>query len=162
MNVQTGGPELIDELEPLWLALVRHHAEVAPELGPVHEPERAWELRRRDYESWLAEEDAFACVARDDDGRAIGYALVTVNAGSPTWREPERFGYMETLSVLPEHRGAGVGRALMDAVDARLDALGVGDLRLSVMAANASGRAFYEHLGFEDYALMIRRTRTTR
>jgi GNAT superfamily N-acetyltransferase len=162
VRIETGGPELIGELEPLWLALVDHHAEVTPELGPVHPPEQSWALRRRDYEQWLAEEDAFVCVARDGDGRAVGYALVTVNAGSPTWQEPARFGYLETLSVLPGLRGQGVGQALLAAVDERLDALGVGDLQLSVMAANAPARAFYAHLGFEDLALTIRRTKPTR
>ena len=162
MRIETGGPELIGELEPLWLALVDHHAEVTPHLGPVHEHARSWELRRRDYEQWLAEDDAFVCVARDDNGRAVGYALVTVNAGSPTWVEPPRFGYLESLSVLPGARGSGLGKALLAAVDERLDALNVGDLRLNVMAANDPARAFYARLGFEDYAIVVSRTRPTR
>jgi ribosomal protein S18 acetylase RimI-like enzyme len=67
-----------------------------------------------------------------------------VNSGSPTWAAVERFGYLETLSVLPSARGAGVGTALLDAVQAHLSALGVVRLELTMVARNAEARRFYE------------------
>ena len=151
------GPEVIDELRPLWLAMVHHHAQVAPELGPVFSDEEAWATRRADYAEWLLEDDAFVLVARDGDGRAIGYALVTVNPASATWREPRRAGLVESLAILPDARGAGVGRALIEGVEAELAKLGVDDLRLTVMAANSPALAFYERLGFQPLSLTLRR-----
>lgn len=153
-----GGPELIGELKPLWLAMVHHHAEVAPELGPVHDDDETWRRRSADYEQWLREDDAFVLVARERDAdEAIGYALVTVNPASPTWREPERVGTVESLAVLPDRRGAGVGRALLDRVREELARIGVHETRLTVVAANAAARRFYERLGFEEAFVALRR-----
>ena len=38
--------------------------------------------------------------------------------------------------MLPEQRGAGIGAALMDAVDGELEGLGIDDLGLVVVAGN--------------------------
>lgn len=151
------GPEVVEELRPLWLAMVHHHAEVAPHLGPVFDDEEAWRIRGADYAQWLQEDDAFALVARDDDGRAVGYALVTVNPASATWREPPRAGLIESLAILPEHRGGGLGRALVERVAQELAAIGVHETRLSVVAANTPALGFYETLGFEPFVMVLRR-----
>jgi len=82
---------------------------------------------------------------------------VTVNAGSPTWAAVERFGYLETLSVLPSERGRGVGTALLDAVQAHLSALGVRRMELTMVARNAEARRFYERAGFDvRFVTMVR------
>jgi GNAT superfamily N-acetyltransferase len=146
----------LDVLRPLWLALRDHHHELTPGWGPVRDDEASWGRRRKDYAAWLAEPDAFCLVAREGGpvafgdpkaGPPLGYALVTVNPGGPTW-VVERFGYLETLSVLPEARGRGDGRAQLDAVRARHAALGVHRLELTAVAANADARRFYEREGF--------------
>lgn len=136
------------ELRPLWLAMRDHHHAIAPDWGPVHADDESWARRSKDYASWLTEPDAFCLVARDDGGRAVGYLLATVNAGGPTWVNPERFCYLESISVLPELRGQGVGRLLLDAMTAHLDTLGVKSVSVSQVAANEDARRFYERAGF--------------
>lgn len=154
LAIVRAGLERVDDLAPLWLALRDHHHEVAPHLGPVREDEESWAMRRRSYVQWLAEPDAFVLIA-ELAGAAVGYALVTVNEGSPTWRDLPRFGLLETLSVLPDARGRRIGRALVEAVWDELERIGVRELRLDVMATNRPALAFYERLGFAPDSLQL-------
>jgi ribosomal protein S18 acetylase RimI-like enzyme len=158
LRIERLDPEEVDVLRPLWLALRDHHATLTEDWGPVRADDDSWARRRRDYVSWLAEPDAFCLVARRaPDGPALGYAVVTVNAGSPTWAAVERFGYLETLSVLPSARGAGVGGALLDGVQAHLSALGVVRVELTMVARNEAARRFYERAGFDvRFVTMVR------
>jgi GNAT superfamily N-acetyltransferase len=52
------------------------------------------------------------------------------------------------LAVLPDARGRGVGRALLDAVEAYARGLGCCKLTLEVMELNARARKTYETHGF--------------
>ena len=147
------GPEAIDELRPLWLAMVHHHAAVTPDLGPVRDDEDSWARRRAHYERQLALPGAFVLVARLD-GAAVGYALVTLEEGSPTWAEPPDWAEIDSLSLLPEARGRGVGRRLIERAQAEV---GDRELRLFVMRGNADARRFYEREGFETFICVMRR-----
>ena len=55
---------------------------------------------------------------------------------------------IETLSVLPEFRRAGLGTALMEAVYSELEKEGVQEISLEVVATNADALRFYERHGF--------------
>ncbi len=98
-------PAAIEVVRPLWLAMRAHHGSLTPDWGPVRDDDDSWTRRRTDYIKWLGEPDAFCLVAWRGDA-AVGYALVTVNEGSATW-PVGRFGYIESISVLPEERGGG-------------------------------------------------------
>ena len=153
------GPEVIDELRPLWLAMAHHHAEVAPQMGPPLADDETWARRRAHYEDTLRKEDAFALLARDDDGRAVGYATVIVMPyRSETWIGPgDRFAELDSLSVLPGARGQGVGEALVARVQEEIDALGLPELQVWAMADNTRAVAFYERLGFRRFLVGLRR-----
>jgi ribosomal protein S18 acetylase RimI-like enzyme len=138
----------LEQLRPLWLAMVAHHHAITPDWGPVRDDDDSWSRRHKDYAGWLTEPDAFCLVARDGDGRAVGYLLATVNSGSPTWAAVERFAYIESVSVLPELRGAGIGKRLLDAASEHLDELGVSRIELTAVARNAEALRFYEREGF--------------
>jgi len=56
-------------------------------------------------------------------------------------------GVRQTLSVLAEERGRGVGTQLMDAVEDELLQRGISELRLLVIAPNAEAIRFYERRG---------------
>lgn len=57
------------------------------------------------------------------------------------------------IAVLPSWRGQGVGRALLDALQAVALERGCCKLTLEVLSGNISARRAYEKFGFEDYAL---------
>lgn len=157
VDIVRGGPERIADLEPLWLALRDHHGAVAESWGALQDDATSWAARRESYERWLGEPGAFVLVA-ERDGRAVGYALVRIDQRpSPTWRSLGRAAELETLSVLPEERGRGLGGALLDAVDAELERIGVAEIGLTVVEPNAAARRFYERRGFETLFLHMRR-----
>ena len=143
-------PAELDQLEPLWNALQHHHVEVTPELGPRtrgRTDEEAWRIRRAKYESWLGDPDTFFIIATID-GEPAGYAFVTVGMPYASWDAGERVAELETLSILPEHRGAGIGAALLSAVWDRLAELGVADMQIVTTSTNVGAKRFYERHGF--------------
>ncbi|HSS04416.1 MAG TPA: GNAT family N-acetyltransferase [Solirubrobacterales bacterium] len=141
----------LDAVEPMWNALQEHHVRITPDLGP-QTPERtldeAWRMRRSKYERWLEDPETFFVIA-EDVGGPIGYAFVTVGPGYASWATGERAGVLETLSVLPDHRGGGVGAALIEAVWSRLEEKGVDDLAITTTKTNVDAHRFYERQGFE-------------
>lgn len=62
--------------------------------------------------------------------------------------EPNSFA---TLAVLPARRGAGIGAALMDAVEEELHRLGIEDMWVAVVARNSDALRFYERRGLRTY-----------
>ncbi len=149
------GASELDLIEPLWNALREHHSSVTPKLGEPRSRSESWLRRRRQYEGWLADPDAFVLLA-ERDGERVGYAMVQVREGSPTWPVSEHAGEIETLSVLPGERGKGTGTALLEAVRSELGRQGITELSLHVMPTNRDAIRFYERHGFETYALWVR------
>lgn len=84
---------------------------------------------------------ASVLVAREDDA-VVGFVHAVFDAD-------RNEGNILRLYVDPEHRGAGVGGALLDAVRDELFDRGADRLRAMVLAANDVGNAFYDHLGFQ-------------
>jgi GNAT superfamily N-acetyltransferase len=81
--------------------------------------------------------DASLCFGAYEDGRQIAHARVVSDGVA--------FGYLGDVFVLPEARGRGVGKALMEAVLAHPE---VRDLkRLALVTDDAHG--LYERYGFE-------------
>jgi GNAT superfamily N-acetyltransferase len=142
-------PARLDELEPLWDALMARHAEVWG-LLPMREPGDSWRRRRRQYEGWLAGEGSFVLVARRG-GAPVGYLMVDVAEGDETYATGERIARLETLVVAEGERNAGVGGLLFDAAMTELGRLGVDDLFVGYMDGNEDARRFYERRGFTPF-----------
>ena len=154
--IQRGGSERIPDLQPLWESLHEHHAAVATHLtaiGPVRAPGQSWEVRRALYEEWLAEPDAFVLVAQDGS-RPVAYALVHMRGTEETWVTGDRVAELETLTVLPEYRSHGLGRALIDAVHGELRRLGVTQWAVGVIATNDDALRFYERLDLHPFVVI--------
>jgi GNAT superfamily N-acetyltransferase len=144
IEIVSAGAERIDDLEPLWGSLSEHHVAVAPhlrELGPLRSPAESWQVRRALYEEWLAEPDAFVLIA-EGGGTPIGYAVVHTRGSEESWDTGDRIAVLETLAVLPSHRGDGIGGALFRGRGhlEELRALGIGVLALVEAARAGVGR----------------------
>lgn len=84
------------------------------------------------------------CLCAESEGRVIGaaWARLTTGFGRIDDQTPEL-----AVSVLREHRGRGVGSALLRALIARLRSAGFAQVSLSVQKANPAVR-LYRRLGF--------------
>jgi GNAT superfamily N-acetyltransferase len=84
--------------------------------------------------------DGRSWVAIDRGDTRIGYVVVEVVDGC---------GHVEQVSVLPDHQGEGVGRALLDRVCEWATEKGLGAITLTTFTDVPWNRSLYEHLGFQ-------------
>ena len=73
-------------------------------------------------------------------GEVVGFAVGRLT--------PDTGAELTAIHVLPEHRGTGAGKALLDAVVAAFGRWGVSDARLHVIAGNERAQAFYRRNGW--------------
>ena len=152
VTVAFGSRADIDRVKPLWLALHRIHQEANPELAPHVDDETSWRRRRRLYEHCLQSPDAFFLLV-EREGRLIGYVMVAVEPDgdvlwSDTWQVGGQVAELETMYLVPEERGRGLGGCLLDLVDAELDARGIEDVVIGAVPGNVDALRFYERRGF--------------
>ncbi|MDQ1676886.1 MAG: hypothetical protein QOC93_2030 [Actinomycetota bacterium] len=86
----------------------------------------------------------FGHVAADSDGDVAGFALWFLNFS--TW-DGVHGVYLEDLYVRPEHRGAGLGRALLGTLAQVCVERGYSRLQWSVLDWNEDALGFYKSLG---------------
>lgn len=87
----------------------------------------------------LAEPGTLMLVAEDGSGDITGFAV--------TYLEDEPEPWLESLHVLREYRGSGIGTLLMRCTAERVIARGYSSMRLGVISGNVAAARFYERLG---------------
>ncbi|MBI3675952.1 MAG: GNAT family N-acetyltransferase [Proteobacteria bacterium] len=98
-------------------------------------------------------EPMFALVA-ELEGRVVGMTQCVLHRS--TWtRGP--YLYLNDLFVMPQLRGSGVGRALIEAVYARADELGAERVYWLTHETNTQARALYDHLATRTGFIQYRR-----
>jgi len=150
MEIVRGDASRLDEVGPLFKAMHEHHRAGGAQVLPFRPDEAAWGRRRPHYESLLESGRGHLLLA-EEDGRVIGYAMVSETGGQTTLATGDRMAELETLSVADGERGQGVGRALMDAAYAVMRELGVSEVMLYVLEGNDGAVRFYERLGLRPY-----------
>jgi [ribosomal protein S18]-alanine N-acetyltransferase len=93
---------------------------------------------------YLSRPRAVSFVAEDDANGAIaGFAVAEIylQKGAPV-------GHIITIDVRSSSRKKGIGRLLMDAIQAQLHEAGASVVRLEVAADNEGAQAFYRRFGF--------------
>jgi ribosomal protein S18 acetylase RimI-like enzyme len=152
VQIRPGGPEDLDRLEPLWVSVHHRHAESMPELAPYVDDATTWAERRKVYAELLAKRDSVLLLAAAGEA-LVGYGLSHVMAAEETWIPDTwvtgpRIGEIESLAVLPEHRGRGLGSALLDRLERALRDQGVTDIVIGVLPGNDGAVRMYERRGY--------------
>jgi len=84
------------------------------------------------------------CVVGEVDGEVVGFALFFTNFSTFLARPGL---YLEDLYVKPEHRGRGLGRALLEHLGALAVQRGYGRFEWSVLDWNQHAIRFYQGMG---------------
>lgn len=92
---------------------------------------------RRDWLAFAATHEQCVPLVAEADGEIAATGVGTVNGAA---------GWVGSIFVAPGFRGAGLGRALTQAIIDRLESAGC---RTLVLVATADGRRLYERMGFE-------------
>ena len=139
----------LDDVESLWRSMHEYHAEVAGdvrEVTPLRRAEDSWQRRREEFAHWMRDGDAWLLIA-ERERSPVGFAFFRICDGDWSFETGERMAELEVLSVEPELRRWGIGSLLMEEVERRLAAAGVGFIGLAVIAGNEDALRFYERWG---------------
>jgi ribosomal protein S18 acetylase RimI-like enzyme len=69
----------------------------------------------------------------------------------------DRIAELESISVLPEHRGKGIGSMLMGECHREIEAIGVKDVIIGLLPGNEGARRLYERHGYRPTWLYLSR-----
>lgn len=96
------------------------------------------------------EANGVALIAFDDDGRAIGLAEVMLRHHYVNGTDSSPVGFLEAWYVDTEHRGRGIGRALIAAVEAWTRERGCSELASDALLDNTGSHTAHAACGFEE------------
>ncbi|MGE0746296.1 MAG: N-acetyltransferase family protein [Rhodospirillales bacterium] len=99
-------------------------------------------------------EPMHALVAADDGGPLVGVVHYIFHRSC--WTAGD-YCYLQDLFVAPERRGAGVGRALIEAVYAAADAAGSARVYWLTHESNVAGRRLYDRIARNSGFIQYRR-----
>ncbi len=132
-------PVLLRALEPAdWPAVERIYA------AGIATGQATFETATPTWPDWDERHHAIGRL-----GAAVGEEVVGWAALSPVSRRPAYAGVAEvSVYVAPEHRGAGIGGALLATLVAASEAHGIWTLQASIFPENAASVALHERAGF--------------
>ncbi len=107
------------------------------------------EVRKR-LPAMLREEPGALVLLALADERPVGVAVCFF--GLSTFRA-KRLLNIHDLAVLPQHRGKGVGRALLQAAEDEARGKGCCKLTLEVQESNQRAHMLYRRFGFQDFVV---------
>lgn len=111
--------------------------------------------READMRVWLARSDAAVFVCSRDSGGLCGFAEVGTRPYVDGC-ETSPVAFLEGWYVDPDCRGAGIGRALIDAVESWARRRGLRELGSDALLDNEAGRRAHERLGFIEVERAVR------
>lgn len=145
--------EAREDLRALFEAMYAHFAAVGGRALLAESGYTAWTA----YYAKTAGRSRLVVEARDDTGRAIGFAEALLRS-APAHLGGGVTGFVAHLYVDPAHRGGPVARALVDRMRGWFTERGVRLVELQIVHGNAVADRFWRGLGFQPDLQQMRLT----
>jgi len=154
MEIEIRKAEKADEEEfaRLCLELTAYNLEKRPDpLGPEATEERI-KKRKKTTSTLLSragtKENSLVLLALAG-GKPVGYATAFIFEGSR--------GYVDEIFVLEKYRALGIGKKLLDRVEAWFKSGGIEHIILNVFLWNRGAADFYRREGFKEYYICYKK-----
>lgn len=144
------------KLSELNLLLEYEQAMIASE-RPFDETIRTDEnVHYYDLEELINSPDAEVLVA-ELDSKIIGTGYARIEAAEP-YLQHETHSYLGFMYVVPEHRGKGINKKIIEKLEAWTMSKGVTEMQLEVYAGNAAAVRAYEKSGYDSLLVTMRKS----
>jgi GNAT superfamily N-acetyltransferase len=151
-------PALIDLKHAMNRAEFDQYPEHSPVRGLLDQSKAAAAAGVAAYWTWIEDQGGEYFVAVRD-GEVVGSILWTTFEASAAFRpEARRMALIAGVVVAESVRGQGLGRILMDHIEARIRAAGIDLAFLEVTHGNAAAHALYARSGYSPLEIaMVKR-----
>lgn len=100
----------------------------------------------------VLDKGGFYLIAKEEDGTITGWILLGKNTDYFT---DQTYGFIYEIYVLPEHRGKGLSKLLINEGNAYWKTQGYDEVRLNVFASNFA-KEIYRKMGFEEVNFIMK------
>lgn len=135
------------ELSDTWRDFLDEQSSLESRLGIAEDAIERW---LNDYPVWLKDESVRIYVATVSS-QIVGFVVAHRWAPPPIYADSSEV-FVDELYVRKEHRGEGVGAALLSAVREWATSILADRLRISVLEANKAGLDFWKNHGAVPFA----------
>jgi ribosomal protein S18 acetylase RimI-like enzyme len=103
--------------------------------------------------------DGGATLVAENNGQVIGYLSLAFKTGEPFIHlSKRRYGYVQDIVVLAEHRGGGVAQLLLAEAERITRTAGLSGLALGMLVGNDTAERAYRRFGFAPHSIeMLKR-----
>jgi len=144
--IRTARPTDYRAVEKIDAVIYADHAKERPDL---FDPAFTNTISQEAYNNFLGTSDCTVLVAEHDDGNVVGFANIYVeDLSGRVWSPHKKRAEIDSIGVLTEYQGQGVGAALISAANLWAHNKSATYIRLTVHAFNERARAMYEREGF--------------
>lgn len=160
MDIDTADMGEADDIADHWVSLAREQYEYGSQL--VADGNRS--LVREEICRHIVVGGLFVARSSESEGSVdsgnderdsaiVGFVMFAPDSGR--YEQTTSVGVVESLYVVPDRRGEGIGSELLAAAEEALRADGADVIRLDVMAANEAARRFYARHGYGDHRVTM-------
>ncbi|MBN8589102.1 MAG: GNAT family N-acetyltransferase [Rhodothermia bacterium] len=136
------------EVQKLWWALMDMHQALDERFRLAEDAVERWQ---NSYSDWLYEDDHKLWIAVVEQN-VVGYIAAHYAVTSSLFEPPGEV-FIQELYVLPEYRGKGIGKALVDRVKDWAIAFGSRRIGLIASTQNAAALTFWKQQNATEFAV---------
>jgi GNAT superfamily N-acetyltransferase len=129
---------------------------IVPLLEALGYPTEAPTVAAR-IESLRAADPTGRLIVAELGSRIVGFVTVHI---TPVLHRPTSVGRITGLAVLPEARGTGAGRALVEAAEAHCRDAGLSRIEVTSGLTHTAAYQFYAHLGYDNHGVRFAKALT--
>ncbi len=150
MKIRHASEDDVRRVIELWIAMMDLHRDIDTVFTRRKDGHVAFEAFLRENIEW---EDAAVIVA-EDDGRVVGYIMARIQKSPPVLL---RESYCEVFDISVDSRckRRGVGRRLVEALQAWVVERGNDRIVLNAAVGNDQSVPFWRELGYEEFLLVM-------